>query len=58
MSYYCDYILAYQEKFCDKGVKIPLAIMTSDDTHEQTVELLEKNNYFNMDKNQITIMKQ
>jgi len=33
MSYYCDYILAYQEKFCDKGVKIPLAIMTSDDTH-------------------------
>jgi UDP-sugar pyrophosphorylase len=58
MHYYCDYILAYQSKFCDQGVKIPLAIMTSDDTHEQTLELLLKNNYFGMDKNQITIMKQ
>lgn len=32
--------------------------MTSDDTHEQTVELLEKNNNFGMEKSQITIMKQ
>ncbi len=58
MQYYIDYILAYQEKFCDKGVKIPLAIMTSDDTHEQTSELLEKNNNFGMEKDQIIIMKQ
>lgn len=32
--------------------------MTSDDTHEQTIELLEKNHYFGMEKEQITIMKQ
>lgn len=32
--------------------------MTSDDTHEQTLELLEKNNYFGMEETQITIMKQ
>ena len=58
MHYYIEYILAYQKKFCSKGVKIPLAIMTSDDTHDQTVELLEKNKYFGMEKDQITIMKQ
>jgi UDP-sugar pyrophosphorylase len=32
--------------------------MTSDDTHSRTVALLEKNNYFGMTKNQITIIKQ
>lgn len=32
--------------------------MTSDDTNDQTLELLEKNNYFGMQKDQITIMKQ
>lgn len=58
MQYYIEYILAYQNKFCKAGTKIPLAIMTSDDTHEQTVELLEKNNHFGMAKQQITIMKQ
>lgn len=38
--------------------KVPLAIMTSGDTHERTVELLELNNYFGMDEDQVTIMKQ
>ena len=37
MHYYIEYILAYQRKFCSVGTKIPLAIMTSDDTHAQTV---------------------
>lgn len=32
--------------------------MTSDDTHALTVSLLESNNYYGMDPNQITIMKQ
>jgi UDP-sugar pyrophosphorylase len=58
MHYYIEYILAYQKKYCTEGVKIPLAIMTSDDTNDQTLELLEKNNYFGMEKDQITIMKQ
>lgn len=32
--------------------------MTSGDTHEKTIELLEKNNYFGMEKDQLTIVKQ
>ena len=32
--------------------------MTSDDTHTQTVKLLEENNYFGMPKDQISFMKQ
>ncbi|KAJ7298571.1 hypothetical protein O6H91_Y540600 [Diphasiastrum complanatum] len=32
--------------------------MTSDDTHESTKELLERNNYFGMDSDQITLLKQ
>ena len=37
---------------------IPLAIMTSDDTHQMTVDLLEANRYFGMAEGQVTIMKQ
>jgi UDP-sugar pyrophosphorylase len=37
---------------------IPLAIMTSDDTHQMTVDLLEANKYFGMVEGQVTIMKQ
>eukprot|EP00500_Bicosoecida_sp_ms1_P004104 CAMPEP_0203808568 /NCGR_PEP_ID=MMETSP0115-20131106/1694_1 /ASSEMBLY_ACC=CAM_ASM_000227 /TAXON_ID=33651 /ORGANISM="Bicosoecid sp, Strain ms1" /LENGTH=621 /DNA_ID=CAMNT_0050717259 /DNA_START=128 /DNA_END=1993 /DNA_ORIENTATION=+ len=37
---------------------VPLAIMTSGDTHERTVELLEENGYFGAAEGQITIMKQ
>ena len=32
--------------------------MTSDDTNAQTVDLLEKNKNFGMEKDQITILKQ
>lgn len=58
MSYYIEYILAFQKKLCKEGTKIPLLIMTSGDTHEKTIELLEKNNYFGMEKDQLTIVKQ
>lgn len=37
---------------------IPLAIMTSDETHEKTEKLLEQNNFFGMQRSQITLMKQ
>lgn len=36
----------------------PLAIMTSDDTHDRTLEVLEKNNYFGAAPGQVTLMKQ
>lgn len=57
LGYYIAYILAIQEKLGD-GNRLPFAIMTSDDTHALTVELLEKNNYFGMEPKQITLIKQ
>uniref|UniRef100_A0A6U6C210 UTP-monosaccharide-1-phosphate uridylyltransferase n=1 Tax=Guillardia theta TaxID=55529 RepID=A0A6U6C210_GUITH len=57
LKLYISHILYIQEKF-GKGKKIPLAIMTSDDTHAMTEKLLQDNNYFGMDSSQLTIMKQ
>eukprot|EP00397_Hematodinium_sp_SG-2012_P015902 GEMP01016205.1.p2 GENE.GEMP01016205.1~~GEMP01016205.1.p2 ORF type:complete len:276 (+),score=52.74 GEMP01016205.1:328-1155(+) len=37
---------------------IPLAIMTSDDTHVATKALFEANNYFGLKMNQVILMKQ
>ena len=37
---------------------LPLAIMTSDDTHAKTAALLEANGRFGMAEGQITLMKQ
>lgn len=45
IEYYFDYIHAFQSR-APKGTLIPVAIMTSDDTHEMTLSLLERNNYF------------
>ena len=42
----------------DAPKPLPLAIMTSDDTHGLTIKLLEENNYFGMRREQVTIMKQ
>ena len=38
--------------------RIPLAIMTSDDTHRATERLLRRRSYFGMDASQLTLMKQ
>jgi UDP-sugar pyrophosphorylase len=40
------------------GEQIPLVIMTSDDTHYKTQELLETNKYFGMLPDQIQLLKQ
>ena len=37
---------------------VPLCIMVSDDTHDRTLHLLEKHNYFGLDKTHIDIVKQ
>lgn len=47
LQYYIDYILAFSERV---GVALPLCIMTSEDTHSRTVDLLESNNYFGFPK--------
>ena len=60
---YINYILAYEAKFkkeenIDEDWYIPLAIMTSGDTHDKTVKLLNNNYNFGMKPFQITIVKQ
>jgi UDP-sugar pyrophosphorylase len=41
-----------------KDAGIPLAIMTSDDTHQKTLDLLERNDYFGAKPSQVTLIKQ
>jgi UDP-sugar pyrophosphorylase len=55
---YCQQILAIQSRYGVEGIKLPLAIMTSDDTHARTVELLANNNYFGLQRDHVTILKQ
>jgi len=57
LKVYIESILALQ-KATNASKPLPLVMMTSDDTHSRTVELLEKNNYFGMLKEQITLLKQ
>jgi UDP-sugar pyrophosphorylase len=58
LELYCRQILAMQQRYARPAVKLPLAIMTSDDTQEKTVALLENNDYFGLDKEQVSILKQ
>ena len=63
MNWYCEYILALERLATESGSTLPegflpLAIMTSDDTHEKTLQLLESNNYFGLNPEQVTLMKQ
>jgi UDP-sugar pyrophosphorylase len=57
LKYYCEYVRAYELKFC-QGQTIPFAIMTSEDTHDKTVELLEANKYFGLNKDQVFLLTQ
>lgn len=57
IQFYIETILAFQSRYSD-GKNLPLCIMTSGDTNDKTVALLSKNNYFGMDKDQITIVQQ
>ncbi|MCE3050487.1 hypothetical protein HAX54_047327 [Datura stramonium] len=68
LQHYIESILALQEASCSLAgaslllgncqVEIPLAIMTSDDTHLHTLELLEKNSFFGMKPTQVKLLKQ
>lgn len=40
------------------GFTVPFCIMTSDDTHDRTMQLLEKNNYFGLGRGNVDIVKQ
>jgi UDP-sugar pyrophosphorylase len=57
---YVETILAMQNRAHARGenVVIPLVIMTSDDTHGRTLNLLKINQNFGMAQGQITLIKQ
>ena len=54
---YIAYILALQRR-SSTHKQLPLAIMTSDDTHAATLELLKRHDYFGAAAKQITLLKQ
>jgi len=61
LEYYIRNILAFQRDAqfrTNRRTILPLAIMTSGDTHEQTVELLKLHKNFGMEDGQITLMQQ
>lgn len=58
LGFYIEYILAVQAKYAPPGKKLPLCIMTSNDTHAKTLELLENNKYFGMNVSQVTLVQQ
>ena len=66
---YIQFYIKYVNACCERALKvdptlnpdkfyIPFCIMTSDDTYQPTIDLLEKNNYFGYKKGQIDIIKQ
>ncbi|KAH7674669.1 UTP--xylose-1-phosphate uridylyltransferase protein [Dioscorea alata] len=63
LQHYIESILALQEASCKLvqggcNSEIPLVIMTSDDTHAPTLNLLESNSYFGMKPTQVNLLKQ
>ncbi|KHG06371.1 UDP-sugar pyrophospharylase [Gossypium arboreum] len=63
LQLYIEAILALQEGSCrlTQGTfqkDIPFVIMTSDDTHTRTLEVLESNSYFGMKPTQVKLLKQ
>ncbi|ESQ46642.1 hypothetical protein EUTSA_v10000457mg [Eutrema salsugineum] len=63
LQHYIESILALQEashKVASDGSQreIPFIIMTSDDTHSRTQELLKSNSYFGMKPTQVHLLKQ
>mmetsp|Transcript_32828 Transcript_32828/g.55361 ORF Transcript_32828/g.55361 Transcript_32828/m.55361 type:complete len:696 (+) Transcript_32828:117-2204(+) len=58
LELYCQQILYMQKRYAPSDLLLPLAIMVSDDTLAKTQDLLEANNYFGLQKSQVTLMKQ
>ncbi len=56
LCYYIEFILALERRA--RAGRLPLAIMTSEDTHALTAHFLEENNHFGMAEGQITLLKQ
>ncbi|KAL6747103.1 nucleotide-diphospho-sugar transferase [Haematococcus lacustris] len=57
LELYSRFILALQAR-SGAAQPLPFAIMTSDDTHDRTLELLEAHQYYGLDKMQVHLVKQ
>ena len=56
---YAESLLAIQQRAESRGGTaraIPLVLMTSDDTHDRTVALLEQRSYFGLEKKQVRLV--
>ena len=65
LKYYANYVHACTERamadvpeHLRSSFYIPFAIMVSDDTHDKTVELLKRNNFFGLRREHVDIIKQ
>lgn len=69
MKYYCNYILACQERALNlmreerpeddhSTFRVPLCIMVSDQTHQATINLLKDNRFFGLDDSQVEFVRQ
>mmetsp|Transcript_1042 Transcript_1042/g.1540 ORF Transcript_1042/g.1540 Transcript_1042/m.1540 type:complete len:675 (-) Transcript_1042:152-2176(-) len=54
LSLYCAFIKSLE----GRDSSVPFVIMTSDDTHSPTLELLKVNDYFGLQPSQVTLLKQ
>lgn len=61
LQFYCSHIVSLQHLLTarlGRTTRLPLAIMTSDDTHLPTIEMLKSNGYFGLSSTQVTCLKQ
>lgn len=61
LEYYVRLVIACEglaEKATGKRPKLPLSILTSDDTHKRTSEILRINKNYGLEDDQVTLMKQ
>lgn len=65
LKFYAQYVKACRERAVALDASldkpefyVPLCIMVSDDTHDRTVDLLQRNDYFGLDRSHIDIVKQ
>ncbi|KAI7750566.1 hypothetical protein M8C21_022288, partial [Ambrosia artemisiifolia] len=63
LQHYIESILCLSEATCkhtqgESRRDVPFVIMTSDDTHARTLQLLESNSYFGMKPTQVKLLKQ
>jgi len=62
LRFYCEYILAaqsYARKIANNPeIELPLLIMTSQQTHYPTLELLQEKGYYGLKPNQVTLLQQ